>query len=288
MEDVPCFCGATQAQLLARRDRYGLPVSTLLCDTCGLLRTSPRMTRESYDRFYEDDYRSLYVGSHKKREALLGQSRSASMLPIYQKLLPPPATIFEVGCGAGGLFPPLIEAGYRVAGCDLDGDAAALGRSKGFDTVQGNASRLKSEFGEAADGLVLSHVVEHFLDLRAELTEVCEALHPGGLLFITVPGVRNIAPSYGGNILAYLQNAHTYHFTAATLRFVLESVGLVTHFVDEQCLAIAEKPTAAHPRIIPTFPTGETVRTLNYLRALEHRLEYRAAKLHTPSPRAHG
>jgi SAM-dependent methyltransferase len=276
LEDVPCFCGADEAQLLARRDRYGLPVNTLLCNRCGLLRTSPRMTREASNRFYAEDYRALYVGSHKKNEALLGQSRSCSMLPIYKKLLPPPATLFEVGCGAGGLFPPLVEAGYQIAGCDLDVDAAALGRSKGFDTVHGNATRLKSEFGEAADGLILSHVVEHFLDLREELKEVSDALHPGGLLFITVPGVRNIAPSYGGNILSYLQNAHTYHFTASTLRFVLESSGLITHFVDEQCVAIAEKPSRAGQRILPTFPTGETTRTLNYLRALERRLEYRS------------
>ena len=55
-QDVPCFCGEQDGFVIAERDRYGIPVKTVLCPVCGLLRTSPRMTEETTARFYDEDY----------------------------------------------------------------------------------------------------------------------------------------------------------------------------------------------------------------------------------------
>ncbi len=62
-EDVPCcVCGGRDFEPLSEKDRYGLYMPVVICRDCGLIQTNPRMTQESYNQFYELEYRKLYVG----------------------------------------------------------------------------------------------------------------------------------------------------------------------------------------------------------------------------------
>lgn len=55
VEDVPCnLCGADEAEPVAQRDKFGLPVTTVMCHVCGLMYLSPRPTAGSYRRFYDE------------------------------------------------------------------------------------------------------------------------------------------------------------------------------------------------------------------------------------------
>ena len=67
-ENVPCLCGNPDGELIGTHDRYGLVVHTHLCDRCGMMWTSPRMTEASLKRFYNEDYRAIYVGSSQVPE----------------------------------------------------------------------------------------------------------------------------------------------------------------------------------------------------------------------------
>jgi len=63
-QNVNCpICESCDYELLSQKDRYGLPVTTVICKTCGLLITNPIMTQDSLNKFYAEDYRELYVGS---------------------------------------------------------------------------------------------------------------------------------------------------------------------------------------------------------------------------------
>jgi SAM-dependent methyltransferase len=279
-EEVACFCGATEGMPIAERDRYGLPVRTLLCWRCGLLRTSPRMTAEATRRFYEEDYRGLYSGPGDA-EALFEQQadRGRGFLRLLQRLLPQIDTVYEVGCGAGGILSAFAEAGKRVAGCDLGGDHLAAGRRRGLDLVRGDAADLLRRRGEPADLVLLLHVAEHFLDLRAELAAVLELVRPGGLLLVEVPGVHSIPGVYRGDLLLYLQNAHTFHFTARTLGYVLGSLGLEVLLAEERALGLAMRPCGwSLPAGPGVPPPGEAMRVLRFLGELEARQTLGAAQ----------
>jgi len=64
--DVKCpVCDMNDYELIAQKDRYGLPHNTVICKTCGLLITHPAMKDDSLEKFYEEDYRELYTGSKK-------------------------------------------------------------------------------------------------------------------------------------------------------------------------------------------------------------------------------
>ena len=55
------------------RTYYGLPMVVVSCTACGLLRTHPRMTQESYSDFYSKEYRSLYGGETQVTESFFDE-----------------------------------------------------------------------------------------------------------------------------------------------------------------------------------------------------------------------
>ena len=62
-EEVPCcVCDGKNFETLSKKDRYGLYVPVVICRDCVLIQMNPRMTQESYNQFYELEYRKLYVG----------------------------------------------------------------------------------------------------------------------------------------------------------------------------------------------------------------------------------
>ncbi len=279
LEPVRCLCGASDSGLpVAAGDRWGLPLATVLCPRCGLMRSSPRMTAEATARFYREDFQDLFCADaerslEERQAAALAQQlrRGRLLVRELERLLPSIRTVYEVGCGTGGNLLAFAEAGKRVAGCDLGGDFLPAGRAAGLELCEGTAADLLAHRGgERADLVLLLHVLEHFLDLERDLAEVVALCRPGGLLLVEVPGIRAIPEGYGGDLQRYLQTPHNFHFTAATLRFVLERAGLEVLSINEAALALARRPAGDAPRLAAA-PAGEGRAVLRYLAELEKR-----------------
>ncbi len=271
--EVPCFCGESDGLIIAERDRYGLAVTTLLCMNCGLMRTSPRMTEESVIKFYREDYRALYSAIIEKEGIFENEvTRGRMLVREMPSLMETVKTVYDIGCGTGGMLLPIAEAGKTVAGCDVDEEYLALGRDQGLELINGSARDLVQKKGCQADLVILSHTVEHFLDLREELETAIQAVRPGGFLLIQMPGIYNISEGYNANLLCYFQNAHTYHFTSKTLTYVLKSVGLEVIIVDETITAAARRPEGWSKGALSMPPSeGEALSILGFLAELERK-----------------
>ena len=241
---------------------------------CGLLRSSPRMTLESAQKFYESEYRTLYSG-HVSREYLFENqvARGRQIVREMRSLASQVESIFEVGCCSGGMLLPFQEIGKTVAGCDLDEDYLAFGRRKGLNLLHGTAKSLRAQKENSADLVILSHVVEHFVHPQEELQDAVRLLREGGYLFIEVPGLLSMELQYKDNLLLYLQNAHNYHFTAQTLSNLLGSVGLNIISVDETIVLAAQRPEGWKPesRAVETQP-GHAQRVLDFLTRVERKV----------------
>ncbi|RXG33507.1 hypothetical protein [Methanohalophilus sp. WG1-DM] len=65
-EHVPCtICNNKDFTNLSEKDRYGLYMPVVICKKCGLIQTNPRMDQQSYNQFYDTEYRKLYVGTEE-------------------------------------------------------------------------------------------------------------------------------------------------------------------------------------------------------------------------------
>ncbi len=267
MVEVACLCGCEEGDVLSEIDRYGLPVRTILCTHCGIVRSSPRLDEPSTLRFYEEDYRELYTVDGEDPELLFNNqlAKGRQLVGRFAKLVDKVDRVVEVGCGAGGQLAAFAELGKKVAGVDLGSEWLNVGRRKGIDLICGDAMDLREHLDWPADMVVATHVIEHFLELDTEIAKMAALLAPDGVMLLEVPGIRMVASGYRGDFLLYLQNAHNYHFTAATFGYALSRCGLDVFFSDELVSAIAV-PTIEGPlcREIPV-PIGEAQAVRAYL-----------------------
>jgi len=243
-EDAPCLCGGNDSLLIGTCDRYGLPVHTHLCRYCGVMWTNPRMTENSLKKFYEEDYRSIYVGSPQAPDSFFREQvehgqrvynyvKSCIKEPSKEQL-----KVFDVGCGAGGTLIPFKKNGWFAFGCDLGEEYLIRGKEEGLILEHGDL-RVLSQYGPA-NLVILSHVLEHFPNPADDLNEISELLGESGYIYVEVPGIFKIHNTYG-DVLLFLQNAHLYHFTLNSLSSLMAQAGFKLVKGDENINALFQK-----------------------------------------------
>src|SRR3989344_5103532 len=109
-ESVLCnFCEGNDLKLIATEDHTGLDVHTCICKNCGLIFINPRMTKEWYQKYYEDgEYRIQRGGINLNKEKLdktflkrsIAGEALAEKLGIYFKK----GLSIDIGSGVGGLL----------------------------------------------------------------------------------------------------------------------------------------------------------------------------------------
>lgn len=226
------ICGGNVFETLAVVDRFGLPVSTVVCRGCGLVQTNPRMSEEAYARFYQGSYRDLYGG----REGLFEFQRRRGQALLEYLGGWSGGLVVEVGCGPGGILSVFKESGCRVVGLDIDADVVLEARGHGLDVYEGGLSSLVLR--EQPDIIVYSHVLEHIVDPVRELRLVSRFMKKESLLFVEVPGIKHLGRSYNQDLGLYLQFAHIHHFSLRSLCNLAGLAGLELVRGDERVRAL--------------------------------------------------
>ncbi len=256
-ETIPCaVCDNTLMDLLAQKDRYGFELNLVVCKGCGLAQTNPRMNQESYNQFYDQEYRYIYGGEEGPTEFFftdqyfrLGKKIFRFVANVLGAQSIKGKFVLEVGCGAGGILKYFKDHGCTVTGIDLGHEFIEYGRNKhGLDLTVGDIKTLKLD--KQPDIIIYSHVLEHILDLKNQLKQIFELMHKDTVLYIEVPGLKNLHRSYEGDLLLYLQNAHVYHFTKTSLLNLMQSSGFEAISIDEYVRSLFKKSgsaSATHP-----------------------------------------
>ena len=229
------FCNGDKVTVIAQKDRYGLPVDTQICDTCELVFSSKYFSAdfvEDYYANYADKFKSLNQSPKEmferrtapKAYTWIRQNYIKEYLGNNYKKL---QIVIEVGCNDGCNLYPYHLDGKKVVGCDFDEQRMDTGRAVGLTILSGGIDVLFHE-GYKADLLILSHSLEHMVDIDEVFQNARELLSPHGLLYIEVPGIlwhrndlsKSTVEGYpkSDDILGYLQLEHNYCFELETLR----------------------------------------------------------------------
>ena len=218
-----CPCGSSSDRPVAATDRYGLPLQTVLCRSCGLVRSDPYPDEDGLQWFYRDRYRRLYMPTFSPELIWQEQQeRGTRIRRRVEQTIGRVSSVYEVGCSAGGILDCFRQRGARVLGCDYDIDCIEFARERGIDTVAGGLDAICE--APPPELIVFSHVMEHIADPIA----VLERLHSSPLgtarVYVEVPGVF-----YLRSILRYpgrfFHIAHVWNFTIQTLDVVMAQGG---------------------------------------------------------------
>jgi len=248
-----CLCGSIESNkdiILSNYDCIGIPITTMICKICGLIRTQKHLDPESLSNFYKNFYKLLYYNKDKIdnidfEKEISYNSRSYKLFQLINRkgLLVKIDNVFEIGCSAGwNLYPYHIRNKY-VSGCDLDGERITLGVSKGMDLYEGELNNDLTKYN-SQDLVILSHVLEHVINPIEFLIEVIELLKSEKYLLVEIPSVLSNMDS---TLITTFHFPHVYTFNENFLIFFFKALKLEVLYHNRDCVFILKKPHTWSP-----------------------------------------
>lgn len=243
-------CGHLEHSLLSNKDMYGLPMTVVICNSCDFVYTQKRLTDKSLIDFYDGEYRQLdravpginpfYALQKRKGELLYDFLKSNNFL---DDTLSKSDFIVEIGCGAGGILHYFRDKGYSTVGCDFGSEYLNYGRKEhNLTLIDGDLTKLFPFFDESNRQpaiVIYEQVLEHIFNLDDEIIQLKKLITPKTLVYIGVPGIRNLEhPRYEYDLLPFLQIPHLVHFDLQSLQRIMHKHGFELLKGNEQVRAI--------------------------------------------------
>jgi SAM-dependent methyltransferase len=236
------LCGSENSRHFDQRKFRGQVVINRICQGCGLVYQSPRMTEEEATAFYQAEYRRMYQGEEGPiaRDFSTQTARAASLSGFVQAHIPAITSHLDIGCSTG-LILQHFKKQYGCTPIGIEPGVAyrAYARQQGL-TVYASLDELEKKAKEHFSLISMSHVLEHLPDPVGYLVHLREEfLDPQGWLLLEVP-----------NLYAHdsFEVAHLLAFSPHTLREALRRSGFT--------IVKFEKHGRPNSQLLPLFLTA--------------------------------
>lgn len=274
------LCDNTAFTLIAEKDRYSVPLETVVCDRCGLIFTYNRMTADSASIFYSEYYRTMYEGFRNPTKELLEKRYKAAEKRRIPKFLGQGSIVVEIGTGGGWNLVNFQRNGFEYYGFDYDENYINFARNEyGLNLYLGGVNEAK-KFGLKADYIILQHTPEHTLEPLEFLRGIKDIMKNGAVMDISVPSANLLIVGGGAtgyDLLGTFQNAHNFLFDEFTLKYLALKSGysikvalgelIVLQKKEENINSIIQASNALNNRIDANHRGAGVVR---YLKICEH------------------
>jgi len=188
--DCP-VCGGKGHNIM-NLDREWKPLSTDLCESCGLFFTNPMPTDDELKDYYRATYRAAYMGvvdtvpaqhvAKKKKDAA---RRAAIVRSLFRD--PTGRRTLDFGCGLGELVLAIETLGFDAYGFEpgeVWSQHARSAKIKQGDWQSANYGVKSFDF------ISIIHVLEHLRAPLDCLAKIEQLLKDDGLLWIEVPDMQ--------------------------------------------------------------------------------------------------
>jgi SAM-dependent methyltransferase len=236
-------------QLLQQPEASPLPgeYDVVACPQCGMVYADTPAAQDAYDRYYEEHskYEDPAVATGGGASDL-DHTRLEQLADRIVEHAPPTARLLDIGCASGGLLDALRRRGFgSLHGVDAAAACVDQVRRMGVAATRTVLSQLSSADIEGPfDVIVLSHVLEHVVDLSGLMASVAKLLAPHGLLYAETPdaaryGKFPFVPFY------FFDSEHINHFDTVRLGALGSIVGFDTRAAGTMALAVG--PGVSYP-----------------------------------------
>lgn len=237
------LCGEETSRDFDRRQFRGYQVAYRICEACGFVFQSPRMTEAELQRFYRAEYRRLYQGAEgpDPRDLEIQKARAEALVSFLGTAgVDKAARHLDIGCSAGLLLEKTRERyGLTGVGIEPGDDYREYAQNRGFK-VYASLDGMEEAGENRFDLVSAAHVLEHLPDPVGYLKQIrAEWLTNDGSLLVEVP-----------NLYAHdcFEVAHMSAFSEHSLRRVLERSGFAVQAL--------RKHGAPRSEILPLYITA--------------------------------
>lgn len=134
-------------------------------------------------------------------------------------------SLLEIGSGTGYFAAEMKNAGWQVTGLEPDADARKIAEEVNKINLASSGKLFQLPVN-SFDVITLWHVLEHVHDLKNYIRQFRILLKEKGKLFVAVPNYRSYdAEVYKEHWAAYDVPRHLYHFTATSMKQLMEAEG---------------------------------------------------------------
>lgn len=238
------ICGCRKADVLHTQS-FVLPAGTPLpasydvaaCPDCGFVYADTEATQRVYDFFYAalSIYEDADTGTGGGSTPWDAERLAETATTIASLLSSKSRRVLDLGCANGGLLEALAKCGVReLAGVDPSPACVKHATAKGFQVWCGHLFSLPSDAGKFGC-VILSHVLEHIVDLQRAVTALEPLLDEQAILYVEVPD----ASRYADFLYAPFQDfntEHINHFSHASLANLMGRIGMAPVVEDRKTL----------------------------------------------------
>ena len=168
----------------------------------------------------------------------------------------------DIGAGTGAFVQYMNTHGWESEGIEPDEKAREQALTHHATSLL-PAESFETILPETQDAITMWHVLEHVHDLYPYLQQIKNILKPQGLVFIAVPNYTSYdAVKYGTNWAAYDVPRHLYHFSPASMQWLLKAAGfklekMIPMWWDSYYISLlSEKYSAGKSSLLKGFFTG--------------------------------
>lgn len=272
------LCGASIFVVLTHRDRYGYPAPAHACRQCGLVFLNPRMTPDSYGRFYDGVYRPLVSAFHGRLiDAETIQAEQRDYAAERAELLRPflagggRRSMLDIGGSTGVVAHHLVQE-FGLHGTLIDPAPLEVEQARrfGLDTITGLVE--EHDFGARRfDVVIICQTVDHLLDIAGTLARVRQLLSDNGLLFVDIVDFR-AAYLRNRSVEAAIKIDHPYYLTESTMEAYLRRSGFAVlrsdFAADHLHVSYVCAPRQPEPSALPQ--PGDVIEMLREVRAVQN------------------
>lgn len=219
--EVGCcpLCGGREHSPFERHEEASQELFYRLCNTCGMVFQSPRMSDEELAAFYISGYRSVVQGTETptEKDLRVQTGRARNLVGFCHGVLPGISRHLDIGSSSGALLRAFARV-YRCEGVGVEPGEAyrAIARARGT-RVFADLGEIGAEQRSTFDLVSIIHVLEHIPDPVRYLTELRQTwVAARGYLLVEVP---NLFGHQGTEL------SHLTVYAPRTLRQTLQASG---------------------------------------------------------------
>jgi 2-polyprenyl-3-methyl-5-hydroxy-6-metoxy-1,4-benzoquinol methylase len=200
------------------------------CPRCSLRFTADPPAEECIGRYYQSEN---YISHSNTRKGVVnGLYHAVRNHTLYTKyhLLKKETGLsngrhLDIGAGTGAFVQYMNEHGWKSEGIEPDEKARARALLHHKTTLL-PASAFDTLLPDHYNAVTMWHVLEHVHDMYPYLYQIKNILMKNGLVFIAVPNYTSYdGVKYGANWAAYDVPRHLYHFSPASVQWLLRTAG---------------------------------------------------------------